>query len=84
MLAADRGPNAPRRTAPSWAAVPAALAGEILPSIRAVPIVEDGLVIGATRGGDGTGQQDHGCAEAGAAAAGAHAMSIDGRAGSGA
>ena len=54
-----------------WAAVPAALAGEILPRIGAVPIVKDGRVGGAIRCGDGTGQQDHECAEAGAAAAGA-------------
>ena len=32
---------------PFWAAVPAALAGEILPSIGAVPITKGGRVIGA-------------------------------------
>jgi uncharacterized protein GlcG (DUF336 family) len=36
-----------------------------------VPIVEDERVIGAIRCGDGTGEQDHECAEAGAVAAGA-------------
>jgi uncharacterized protein GlcG (DUF336 family) len=51
--------------------VPAALAGEILPSIGAVPIIKAGRVIGAIGCGGGTGEQDHECAEAGAAAAGA-------------
>lgn len=54
---------------PFWAAVPAALAGEILPSIGAVPIVKDGRVIGAIGCGGGTGDQDHECAVAGAEAA---------------
>ena len=53
-----------------WAAVPAALAGEILPSIGAVPITKAGRVIGAIGCGGGTGEQDHECAEAGAAAVG--------------
>jgi uncharacterized protein GlcG (DUF336 family) len=56
---------------PFWAAVPAALAGEILPSIGAVPIIKAGRVIGAIGCGGGTGEQDHECAEAGAAAVGA-------------
>ena len=56
---------------PFWAAVPAALAGEILPSIGAVPIVKAGRVIGAIGCGGGTGEQDHECAEAGASAVGA-------------
>ena len=51
-----------------WAAVPAALAGEILPSIGGVPIIKGGRVIGAIGCGGGTGEQDHECAEAGAAA----------------
>ena len=50
--------------------MPAALAGEILPSIGAVPIVKGGRVIGAIGCGGGTGEQDHECAEAGAAAVG--------------
>ena len=54
---------------PFWAAVPAALANEILPSIGAVPIVKDGRVIGAIGCGGGTGDQDHECAVAGAEAA---------------
>ena len=52
-----------------WSAVPSALAGEILPSVGAVPIMKDGRVIGAIGCGGGTGEQDHQCAEAGAAAA---------------
>ena len=56
---------------PFWAAVPAALAGEILPTIGAVPIIRAGRVIGAIGCGGGTGEQDHECAEAGAAALGA-------------
>ena len=56
---------------PFWAAVPAAMANEILPSIGAVPIIKAGRVIGAIGCGGGTGEQDHECAEAGAAAVGA-------------
>jgi glc operon protein GlcG len=51
-----------------WAAVPAALGGEILPSIGAVPISKSGRVIGAIGCGGGTGEQDHDCAVAGAEA----------------
>ena len=54
-----------------WAAVPAVLRGEILPSIGGVPITKGGKVIGAIGCGGGTGEQDHECAEAGAAAVGA-------------
>ncbi len=53
-----------------WAAVPAALHGQILPSIGAVPITKDGRCIGAIGCGGGTGEQDHECAAAGAAAIG--------------
>ena len=56
---------------PFWAAVPAALAGEILPTIGAVPIIKAGRVIGAIGCGGGTGEQDHECAVAGAASVGA-------------
>ena len=55
---------------PFWAAVPAALKGEILPTIGAVPIMKDGKCIGAIGGGGGTGEQDHDCAVAGAEAVG--------------
>ena len=47
------------------------MANEILPSIGAVPIIKAGRVIGAIGCGGGTGEQDHECAEAGAAAVGA-------------
>ena len=42
--------------------------GEALPSIGGVPVVSGGKVIGAVGCGGGTGEQDHQCAEAGAAA----------------
>ena len=53
-----------------WAAVPAVLRGEILPSIGGVPITKGGKVIGAIGCGGGTGEQDDECAAAGAAAIG--------------
>jgi uncharacterized protein GlcG (DUF336 family) len=55
---------------PFWAAVPAALKGEILPTIGAVPIMKNGKCIGAIGCGGGTGEQDHDCAVAGAEAVG--------------
>jgi uncharacterized protein GlcG (DUF336 family) len=51
-----------------WAAVPAIAKGEALPSTGAVPIVLGGRVIGAIGCGGGSPDQDHECAEAGAAA----------------
>ena len=53
-----------------WAAMPVVLRGEVLPSIGGVPITKNGRVIGAIGCGGGTGEQDHECALAGAAAAG--------------
>jgi uncharacterized protein GlcG (DUF336 family) len=53
-----------------WAAVPAVLRGEVLPSIGGVPITKGGKVIGAIGCGGGTGEQDDECAAAGAAAVG--------------
>ena len=55
---------------PFWAAVPAALKGEILPTIGAVPLMKNGKCIGAIGCGGGTGEQDHDCAVAGAEAVG--------------
>ncbi len=55
---------------PFWAAVPAVLRGEALPSIGGVPITKAGRVIGAIGCGGGTGEQDHECAVAGAEAIG--------------
>src|SRR5712692_5884216 len=53
-----------------WAAAPAVLRGEVLPSIGGVPITKNGRFIGAIGCGGGTGDQDHDCAVAGAAAVG--------------
>ena len=53
-----------------WAAAPAVLQGEVLPSIGGVPIMKDGRVIGTIGCGGGTGDQDHECAVAGAEAVG--------------
>lgn len=55
---------------PFWAAAPAVLKGEILPSIGAVPLTKGGKMIGAIGCGGGTGDQDHECAVAGAEAVG--------------
>ena len=51
-----------------WNSISSVLRGDALPSIGAVPIVSNGRVIGAIGCGGGTGEQDHLCAEAGAAA----------------
>jgi uncharacterized protein GlcG (DUF336 family) len=53
-----------------WAAAPAVLKGEVLPSIGAVPITKGGKIIGAIGCGGGTGEQDHECAVVGAEAVG--------------
>lgn len=42
--------------------------GRLLPSTGGVPIMRGGRVIGGIGCGGGTGEQDHQCAEAGAAA----------------
>jgi uncharacterized protein GlcG (DUF336 family) len=60
-----------RESAPAfWGNVAAVLGGQALPSIGAVPVISGGKVIGAVGCGGGTGEQDHLCAEAGAAALG--------------
>lgn len=51
-----------------WAAVPAVLQGQILPTLGATPITLGGQVIGGIGCGGGTGQQDQECSDAGAAA----------------
>jgi uncharacterized protein GlcG (DUF336 family) len=51
-----------------WGSIPALVPGQVLPSIGAVPITIQGRVIGAIGCGGGTGEQDHECAVAGAAA----------------
>ena len=61
--------NELRASAPQfWGNVAHVFMGQALPSIGAVPIRKDGRVIGAIGCGGGTGEQDHECAEAGAAA----------------
>ncbi len=58
-----------RESSPAfWDNVATVLGGEALPSIGGVPVVSGGKVIGAVGCGGGTGEQDHLCAEAGAAA----------------
>jgi glc operon protein GlcG len=47
---------------------PTVLAGQILPSHGGVPIAVGGRVVGGIGCGGGTGEQDHECAIAGAAA----------------
>jgi uncharacterized protein GlcG (DUF336 family) len=51
-----------------WNAIPGLAPGQILPSTGAVPISKGGRLIGAIGCGGGTGEQDHQCAMAGAAA----------------
>ena len=48
----------------------AAEGGHIIPSQGAVPIVRDGVLVGACGVGGGTGQEDEDCARAGAAVLG--------------
>jgi glc operon protein GlcG len=57
-----------RESAPAfWGNIAAVLGGQALPSIGAVPVTAGGKLIGAVGCGGGTGEQDHLCAEAGAA-----------------
>ncbi len=59
------------REAPAfWNAIPGLAPGQLLPSTGAVPIKVGGRVIGAIGCGGGTGEEDHQCALAGAAALG--------------
>ena len=51
-----------------WTALPGLIPGELLASTGGVPIAVGGRVIGAIGCGGGTGEQDHQCAVAGAAA----------------
>ncbi len=57
-------------TAPAfWNSLTPVLMGQVLPSTGAVPILRDGNVIGAVGcGGARNSEEDHRCAEAGAAA----------------
>ena len=56
------------KSPPFWSSVTSVVPGQVLPSIGGVPITAGGRVIGAIGCGGGTGEQDHECAEAGAAA----------------
>ncbi len=51
-----------------WNAVPTILGGQARPSDGGAPLVRGGRVIGGIGCGGGTGEQDHECAIAGAAA----------------
>jgi glc operon protein GlcG len=51
-----------------WSNISNVLHGEALPSIGGVPVLSGGKVIGAIGCGGGSGEQDHLCAAAGAAA----------------
>jgi uncharacterized protein GlcG (DUF336 family) len=51
-----------------WHALSGLVPGQALPSIGGVPITLNGRFIGAIGCGGGTGEQDHQCAAAGAAA----------------
>jgi glc operon protein GlcG len=59
-----------------WSALPSVLPGQVLPSMGGVPIVARGRVIGAVGCGGGTGEQDHECAVAGAAAVDAPGQAV--------
>ena len=57
-----------RKSSAFWISVPSVLVGQILPSPGGMPITVQGRVIGGIGCGGGTGEQDHECAVAGAAA----------------
>ena len=59
-----------RKSSAFWTSVPSVLVGQILPSPGGMPITVNGRVIGGIGCGGGTGEQDHECAVAGAAALG--------------
>ena len=56
-----------RASSPIIQGIAAAEGGHMIPSIGAVPILRDGVAIGACGVGGGTGQQDEDCARAGVA-----------------
>jgi len=57
-----------RADAPVFRGIAAAHGGKMILSIGAVPIMRDGVAIGACGVGGGTGQEDEECARAGVAA----------------
>ena len=56
-----------RASSPIVQGIAAAEGGHMIPSIGAVPILRDGVAVGACGVGGGTGQQDEDCARAGVA-----------------
>jgi glc operon protein GlcG len=60
--------EAAREHALFWNSLSGLVPGEILPSTGGVPLAVGGRIIGAIGCGGGTGEQDHQCALAGAAA----------------
>ena len=64
----DSGVMQERAGAPIIQGIMVAEGGHMIPSQGAVPIVRNGVVIGAIGCGGGTGQEDEDCARAGAAA----------------
>jgi glc operon protein GlcG len=64
----DSGVMQERAGAPIIQGIMVAEGGHMIPSQGAVPILRNGVVIGAIGCGGGTGQEDEDCARAGAAA----------------
>ncbi|MDH3602142.1 MAG: heme-binding protein [Candidatus Tectomicrobia bacterium] len=64
----DSGVMQERAGAPIIQGIMMAEGGHMIPSQGAVPILRNGVVIGAIGCGGGTGQEDEDCARAGAAA----------------
>jgi uncharacterized protein GlcG (DUF336 family) len=64
----DSGVMQERAEAPIIQGIMMAEGGHMIPSQGAVPILRNGVVIGAIGCGGGTGQEDEDCARAGAAA----------------
>ena len=65
----DSGIMQERAGAPIVQGIMAAEGDHMIPSQGAVPIIKDGVVIGAVGAGGGTGQEDEDCSRAGAEAA---------------
>jgi len=57
-----------QKNSPFWTSVGSVLHGQLLPSHGGMPITVSGRVLGGIGCGGGTGEQDHECAMAGAAA----------------
>ena len=66
-FARPSGELAERAGSPIIQGIAAAEGGHMIPSQGAVPLLRDGVVLGACGVGGGTGQQDEDCARAGVA-----------------